>query len=63
MREVTATGNGGDVYNDLMERNPGPVSGIDESTRFPEVTPDILEALRRSLGGLGAGFGQGFLTR
>jgi len=55
------TGNGGTVYNDLVERNPGPVSGIDESTRVPEVTPDILEALQRSLAGMN--FGQGFLTR
>jgi len=32
--------------------NPGVASGIDESTRVPEVTPDILEALRKSLGGM-----------
>tara|TARA_B110000503_G_C7124298_1_gene403892 strand:- start:344 stop:1615 length:1272 start_codon:yes stop_codon:yes gene_type:complete len=42
--------------------NPGVASGIDESTRVPEVTPDILEELRKSLAGLGS-FGQGFLTR
>lgn len=56
------------VYNDLVERNPpfaflpGIASGVDESTRVPEVTPDVLLELQKRLAGLG-GFGQGFLTR
>ena len=41
---------------------PGIASGVDESTRVPEVTPDILLELQKRLAGLG-GFGQGFLGR
>lgn len=41
---------------------PGIASGVDESTRVPEVTPDMLLELQKRLAGLGS-FGQGFLGR